>query len=229
MFIDHLGVIFFPNVKILRIIGRIAFPIFAFMIAEGCRYTKNKLRYLLTVMTMGIAYMVAFYLYSGTVYMSIFITFTLSIMMIYALQAFKNACIDKSASLARRIACGVAFFASLAFSYLLSEIFTLDYGFVGALTPLLASAVHKPDGNSNGIFNRIDRIEFSVLGVAVGIIGLYAVYGNIRIYALLSLPLLLLYSGRRGKHKMKYFFYIFYPAHMLVLEGAHMLIKVLKG
>ena len=46
MLIDHIGVVFFPEVKILRILGRISFPIFAFMIAEGCRYTRNKLRYL---------------------------------------------------------------------------------------------------------------------------------------------------------------------------------------
>ena len=42
MLIDHIGAYLLPQVRILRIIGRIAFPIFAFMIAEGCRYTKNK-------------------------------------------------------------------------------------------------------------------------------------------------------------------------------------------
>ena len=40
----HIGLIIFPHVMILRIIGRIAFPIFAFFIAEGCKHTKNKLR-----------------------------------------------------------------------------------------------------------------------------------------------------------------------------------------
>ena len=49
MTIDHVGLMFFPQLKVLRIIGRIALPIFAFMIAEGCRYTRNKLRYFLTV------------------------------------------------------------------------------------------------------------------------------------------------------------------------------------
>ena len=44
MLIDHMGVVLFPGIAILRIIGRISFPIFAFMIAEGCRYTKNKLK-----------------------------------------------------------------------------------------------------------------------------------------------------------------------------------------
>ena len=45
MFIDHLGVIIFPDVYILRAVGRLAMPIFAWMLAEGCFYTKNKLNH----------------------------------------------------------------------------------------------------------------------------------------------------------------------------------------
>ena len=45
MFIDHMGLMLFPKTLIFRYIGRLAFPIFAFMIAEGCRYTRNRLRY----------------------------------------------------------------------------------------------------------------------------------------------------------------------------------------
>jgi hypothetical protein len=44
MLADHVGLMFFPEAELLRIIGRLAFPIFAFMIAEGCKYTRNKLR-----------------------------------------------------------------------------------------------------------------------------------------------------------------------------------------
>ena len=41
MLLDHMGFILFPEYPIFRIIGRIAFPIFAFLLAEGCYYTKN--------------------------------------------------------------------------------------------------------------------------------------------------------------------------------------------
>ena len=47
MLLDHVGILLFPQIRLLRILGRLAYPIFAFMIAEGCRYTKNKLRYFL--------------------------------------------------------------------------------------------------------------------------------------------------------------------------------------
>lgn len=228
MLIDHIGVMFFPDVEIFRIFGRIAFPIFAFMIAEGCRYTKNRLRYFLTVMAMGVAYIVAFYVYSKVIYMSIFITFSLSILMIYALQAFKDACFDNNHGTLKRVIFAVLFIFSVVFSYLLNKIFRIDYGFFGALTPVFASIVHRPRKNAPKIFDKIDRIEFSICGLAVGLICLFAVYRGVRIFALLSIPLLLLYSGERGKLKMKYFFYIFYPAHLLVLEGIGMLIKIIK-
>jgi len=45
MLCDHVGLLFFPSQDIFRIIGRLAFPIFAFMIAEGCKYTRNKAKY----------------------------------------------------------------------------------------------------------------------------------------------------------------------------------------
>lgn len=54
MVIDHIGVILFPNVLLLRIIGRLSFPLFAFMIAEGAKYTKNKLKYFLGIFILGI-------------------------------------------------------------------------------------------------------------------------------------------------------------------------------
>ena len=45
MLIDHTGFLLFPQSVVLRVIGRLAYPIYAFMIAEGCRHTRNKLRY----------------------------------------------------------------------------------------------------------------------------------------------------------------------------------------
>ena len=40
MLLDHIGLILFPSIEIFRILGRIAFPIFAFTIAEGAKYTR---------------------------------------------------------------------------------------------------------------------------------------------------------------------------------------------
>ena len=44
---DHVGMQIFPQLLWLRMIGRLAMPIYAFMIAEGCRHTRNRKKYLL--------------------------------------------------------------------------------------------------------------------------------------------------------------------------------------
>ena len=44
MIIDHIGAVLFPNIILLRCIGRLSFPIFAFCIAEGYFYTKSRLK-----------------------------------------------------------------------------------------------------------------------------------------------------------------------------------------
>ncbi|MBO7736222.1 MAG: hypothetical protein J6S22_00120, partial [Clostridia bacterium] len=53
MVVDHVGLLFFPFNPIFRMIGRLAFPLFAYMIAEGCKYTKNKWKYLLLMAGLG--------------------------------------------------------------------------------------------------------------------------------------------------------------------------------
>ena len=52
---------------------------------------------------------------------------------------------------------------------------------------------------------------------ALGILALAIDDGDIQYYSLFVIPILLLYSGQRGKYKMKYFFYIFYPLHLGIL------------
>ena len=58
----------------------------------------------------------------------------------------------------------------------------------------------------------------SVTMLGIGLIFLALALGGVQIYALAALPLLYCYSGQRGKRKMKYFFYIFYPAHLALLQ-----------
>ena len=55
MLIDHVGVIIFPQYSILRIIGRIAFPLFAYQIGVGVRHTKNVRKYFLRLLGFGVA------------------------------------------------------------------------------------------------------------------------------------------------------------------------------
>lgn len=217
MLIDHIGVILLPRVAILRILGRLAFPIFAFMIAEGCAKTKNRLRYFLSVFLLGAACQVVYCLYDDELYLGILITFSLSILLIYALQALKNALLGDAVSAGRRLAAALVFLLLLAGVYVLNLYLTIDYGFWGCLLPVFASVFRQQAANAP-TFERLDRLGVHVISFGVGLAILSYVHGGVQPYSLCALPLLALYSGKRGAWSMKWFFYIFYPAHLAALE-----------
>ena len=91
MVCDHMGVILFPDAEFLRVIGRLSFPIFAFLIAEGAKYTKNKLKHFLTMAGFAAVIQIVYYIAMESLEMSVMVTFTLSLLIIYALELFKSA------------------------------------------------------------------------------------------------------------------------------------------
>ena len=90
MFIDHLGFMIFPTNITLRIIGRIAFPIFAYMLAEGAIYTKNKVKHLGILAILAVVIQVFMYFFADFKDFSIFIHFSLSLVLIYLLDCFER-------------------------------------------------------------------------------------------------------------------------------------------
>lgn len=226
MVIDHVGLMFFPTLKILRIIGRLSYPIFAFMIAEGCYYTKNKVKYFLNVFVLGAICQLVYYFYDGQLYMSILITFSLSILLIYALQFMKNTLVSNK-ELSIKCLSVVIFALSILVVYFLNVYLDIDYGFWGCLAPAFAIAVRKPQNYNSKLWEVLDNHLLRVLVFGVGLLVHALNSASIQIYSLLTLPILFLYSGKRGKLKMKYFFYFFYPIHLLLLQGIAILIYVL--
>ncbi len=226
MVFDHVGLLFFPDVLFFRIIGRLAFPIFAFFIAEGCKYTRDRVRYLATIAGMAIVYQIVFYLFVGSLYMSIFVTFTFSIILIYLLDGCKRAFLEKSGELSRKIGSITAFLIALVLVYLLTKIeykdFEIDYGFWGCVTPLFASLFYAPKNAPALWTDKVDKPYFGMLAMLIPLIGLSIFYYEtfpMQFFCIFALLFLSLYSGKRGKWKMKYFFYIFYPAHLVLLYG----------
>ena len=221
MVIDHAGLMLFYNNATMRILGRLSYPIFAFMIAEGCRYTKNKVKYFALVFGFGVVFQIVYYVAEKSLFMSIFITFALSIMMIYALQYLKKQLFAKKWLLS-----GVAlmvFACTIALTYHLNQVFLINYRFWGSMLPVFISLFHADEKDENQkVLQSIDCIPLSVLMATIGMIMIWFdlrtsnfVYQE---FAVLCIPLLLLYSGKRGKRKMKYFFYFFFPIHLVVLH-----------
>ena len=87
MTIDHIGMYLFPQYLFFRIIGRLSMPIFAYMIAEGCRYTKNKIRHFSLLFGLGVLCQIVYIIFDPTtIYLGILITFSISTLIIYAMQ-----------------------------------------------------------------------------------------------------------------------------------------------
>ena len=206
MTIDHVGVLLLPHVIVLRILGRLALPICAFMIAEGCRYTRNRLRYFGSVFALGVLCQIVYYMVDRSLYFSILITFSLSIATIYALQDWKEQKTTRSA---------LVFFGAVAGVYALNRVFAIDYGFWGCMLPVFAAAFQK---------TAWDRPWVNLGMLGLGLLVLAADLGQIQYYALPALPLLACYNGRRGRWKLKYFFYLFYPIHLVLLQGIALLL-----
>ena len=153
------------------------------------------------VFLMGLGYTIVFYAYSRMLYFCILITFAFSIAMIFALDKFKCALFDKQTKVISKLLWGIVFLASVAFCFWFNHEFRVDYGFVGCMTPVFVSIFYPPSKNSPEWYTEMGNGPWSVIGVAVGAVLLYAVYGGVRLHALLTVPLLLLYSGKRGKRK----------------------------
>ncbi len=200
---DHIGAELFPQLDILRIIGRLSFPIFAFFIYEGCKYTHSKPKYLARIFLLGLLCMAGYYVYAGEIYGNILITMSLSICVIYGIQFFKSQIHGGNRILGAVIAvgciCGAAVACSLVY---------IDYGICGVLLPAFAEIF---DGYSSR------NKHMPLLGFVIGLLLLSWKWGGNQYISLLSLPLLAAYNGERGKRNMKYFFYWFYPVHLAAI------------
>lgn len=221
MTLDHIGAEFFPATDILRIIGRVAFPIFSFFIFTGFKYTRSRLNYMLRILAVGILCVIVYMLYSGEMFGNIFITFSLSICVLYCLQ--KSEDLWRTKEPVKRAAATAVLTGSLAAAFIICKAVYIDYGFVGVLLPFFAK-LFSDFFKSRGLIKHYEKYH-ALIGFSVGLVLLSADMGGLQPWCLLSLPLLSAYSGERGRYRMKYFFYLFYPIHLAAIGIASMKIK----
>jgi hypothetical protein len=91
MLIDHIGAVFYPQVTLFRIIGRIAFPIFAYQIGVGYKNTKNLRKYLLRLLLVGIISQVPYSLLFTTKTLNIFFTLLIGLIAITVYERINPA------------------------------------------------------------------------------------------------------------------------------------------
>ena len=195
MTIDHIGVQIFPQFEILRIIGRLSMPIFAYMISEGAFYTKNRKKYLSTMIAISAICQIAYYFAERSLDQCILVTFSLSVLLIYIIDS-KNIILSLIA---------------LTSCFYITQAVNIDYGFFGIMLPLL---IYLGKNKSQ-----------KLLLLTLGLILISPTQSAIQWYSLLSVPLIALYNGERGKLRLKNFFYIYYPLHLVIIYFISQIIK----
>lgn len=227
MLLDHIGIIFFPEVEFFRWCGRLAMPLFAFFIAEGCLHTSNPKRYFWRIFGMALFCQTAAILEQvlqgnfHSVYLNILFTFSLSIPLCFFCIRRKEMLLKgygNNALIAGFFA--ICIVAAIIFLDILCTKATnkyemeiaFDYGAAGALLP--AFALFR--------YSRKKRMISYAIGVAIFSLVLF---GTMRYswISLLALPILWFYNGKRGSKKMQPIFYLFYPVHIAVLYGISLL------
>ena len=207
MIIDHIGLYFFPNILIFRILGRLAFPIFAFFISEGYFHTHSKLRYFLILFVFAIISQIPFGLVNNNfTFFNILFAFLLSIVLIYLIEQIK----DKERK--NPLFISILELIVLSVALIILNRF-IDYGVFGVLTPVVFYFFRDK--------NLIKYVLFSVLMVGFAVwrvINYSFAFSNfIQLFSLLAIILLLLYNNEKGKRNLKYLLYFFYPVHLIFI------------
>ena len=209
MFIDHTGSIL--DLMPMRYIGRIAFPIYAFLIAEGCMYTKNIKKYMFRLFIFGLASQVPFAIFTESVtffsYLNIFFTLSLGVLSIYTHKLIMRKVYNANLRI-------ILIFLSLFGLAAVAELINTDYGSIGVVW-IYCFYICK---SSNISLVAVKLIQAVV--VLAFLLLLYPISTTHGLYLFLggsiSLMPILLYDGKKGK-SIKWFFYVFYPSHLIVL------------
>lgn len=206
---DHVGLQLLPQFPVLRIIGRLAFPIFAYMIAEGCQHTHNRKKYLLAMWWLAATCQLANFFAMGSLYMSVLVSFGLAIGLIYLIDFARSR--SGAAYLAPLAAlCAIFFLCRVLPGLLPGTDYAIDYGLWGVLLPVPV------------YFEKDKATKLRNFAIGLALIALEA--GGIQWFSLAAVPLMALYNGKRGRRKLKHLFYIYYPAHLVAIYGISLLL-----
>lgn len=223
MLIDHLTAFFVPkdsgflfqmtiggqDIDILwvlgRTIGRIAFPIFAFLIVEGFFHTKSLKKYIMRLSIFAVIAELPYYwafwypvdITHALVRRNIMLTLLLGLLTVALLDKIQRTYSEINPYLMNIFMVMVIVGGGFALIFLRGSYQEFGYGVLLMVGFYLG--------------HRSKKISTIIFVLIVGFLR-----PNIEFMAILAAPILYLYNGQKGRN-VKYLFYIFYPAHLLIL------------
>lgn len=226
MLCDHLWGTFLTKYDFLTCIGRIAFPLFAFMLVEGSRHTSNQKKYVIRLLVFAVISEIPFNLMMASrwinpFHQNVLWSFVLGIVLMSIYERIKE---NKHFPL--RL--GGYTIVTVLF-YLLGIVAFVDYYGYGIL--MIALFYFTGTQTAQSVSNKILIMAVQLAGMywinCEMMKGLLLTFTFMGIpfefyqqgFALLSLPLIWLYNGKQGYYNrgIKYFYYLFYPVHIAVL------------
>jgi len=240
MFTDHLAaLLLFPKLTsesgllyscytIMRIIGRLSFPLFSFMLTEGFRHSRNRLRYLVRLSVTAIISEPVFnYSHSGSLfypeYQNVFFTLALSLLMLLILEKLGLLAFTSPLVLLKALPVIIPIL-------IIGCLLKTDYGVSGPiiiigiyyLTPYYKNRPLQMYGaflflvcisNLMRIIMTSPGLLFSVQELLTTLIEAL----EIQLYAALSAFIISAYNEQKGRQLNRLFYYAFYPLHLLLL------------
>lgn len=190
MIIDHVGVVFFPGQYIFRIIGRLAFPIYAFLLVEGMLHTRNISKYLFRLLIFGMISEIPYDL------------------------AFSNRIMEFS----NWNIMFTLFIGGLAIAFLIRWGYT-PYTCILICLLIAIAQLTNVDGGGYGVIVIILLFHFrdnAVYMLSMMIVIYGVILGWLYKYAILAMGPIYCYNGKRG-YEIKWIGYWIYPIHLLIL------------
>ena len=226
MLCDHLWATIVPGNDWLTCIGRLTFPIFAFLTVEGYFHTHSFKKYMTRLLIFAILSEIPFNLVMGSswfypIHQNVLWTFLLGLGLIHLNEKAK-----KTGKLVRRILTGIA---TVCMAYVLGILLFVDYYHAGVLMVLVFYFFRgRKWWNFIGQFLLLYYINVEMLA---GYTYEFTLFGETYYFvrqgfALLALIPIWLYQGNEGyKSKtLQYVYYGFYPVHLLILALLRMII-----
>ena len=224
MFIDHAGKMLFPAIPEMRILGRIAFPIYVWCMIVGFHYTRSVPKYLLRVLVVGIISQPLYMLALNHTWNqpNVFLTLFLGLCALWGIRE-KKYCSHLWAPAATLI---------------LAIVLGVDYGWKGVALFILLYAVQnsRPGiaavmiafflfwGSSFSVTRSLFGMSLNLNALPNWLSQLLSPFLRLETYALLGLPFILV-RFRKDLKLPRWLGYVLYPAHLAILYILEQIIK----
>ncbi len=227
MLLDHLGYALGITVP-YRIIGRLAFPIYCFLIAEGFQHTRSVFRYLARLLLFAAVSEIPFnlfvrgsFFYTGA--QNVFFTLFLSLLNLAVIERLRKFG-GRGKNTFPRILSVTGCVLSCLICCLLAEWIRCDYGWVGVL---MVSAFYLLRRNKGMLAAAVCILSCSSLLEDWFLNTVSGTWSLLQLFRIAALLPIFLYSGKKGlsgrspflQKAVQYGFYIFYPLHLLLISG----------